>query len=70
MFYFGFLLIVIPLLIAGFASYFINVAVRNRLVKDGNIHAKLISGIVSVASFLLILIAVFAVIISNMELSR
>lgn len=65
-----FLFIILPTIIALTAAYFISLFTRNKLRKADNKNAKIISVVTFLVSFLVIIIAIFALIAYNIEIGR
>lgn len=65
-----FLFLILPIGIALTAAYFISLFTRNKLRKTENKNVKLISVMTFIGSFLIIIVAIFALIFSNIEIGR
>jgi cytochrome c biogenesis factor len=67
---FAFLFLILPTVIALVAAYFISLFASNKLKKTENKNAKLFSVLTFIGSFLIIVIAIFVLIISNIQIGR
>lgn len=65
-----FLFLILPIGIALIAAYFISLFTRKKLRKTENKNIKLISVITFIGSFLIIITAIFALMVYNIEIRR
>jgi predicted PurR-regulated permease PerM len=65
-----FLFLILPVVVAGFAAYFVFSITRSRLKKIEHKRAKAISIVAFIASFLLFTCAIYILIISNISIGR